>query len=155
MSKKYENFAKFQKFQFDNLVDFEKCCKTPIYLQKSVPIQPKTSRTLLKICQIFWNFGLNYLQIAPSAQCPRATAPALQPRGRSPERLLRRHQRRHGLVRRLRVGVGLESDDHLAVPFSSMLAPTVFCFFFSFSFEDLERWLENWQKKKRNYPEIK
>ena len=45
------NFAKFQKFQFDNLVDFEKCCKTHIFLQKSVPIQPKMSNILPKFCQ--------------------------------------------------------------------------------------------------------
>ena len=46
-----QNFDKFQKFQLDNLVDFEKCCKTRIFLQKSVPIQPKTSNILPKICQ--------------------------------------------------------------------------------------------------------
>ena len=45
------NFAKFQKIQLDNLVDFEKCCKTRIYLQKSAPIQPKTSEFLPKCCQ--------------------------------------------------------------------------------------------------------
>ena len=39
-------FAKFQKFQLENLVDFEKCCKTRIYLQRSAPIQPKTSEIL-------------------------------------------------------------------------------------------------------------
>ena len=42
---------KFQIFQLDNLVDFEKCCKTRIFLQKSLPIQPKTSNILPKICQ--------------------------------------------------------------------------------------------------------
>ena len=30
MSQNLQNFAKFQKFQLDNLVDFEKCCKTHI-----------------------------------------------------------------------------------------------------------------------------
>ena len=45
------HFVKFQKFQLDNLVDFEKCCKTHIFLQKSVPIQPKTSNILPKFCQ--------------------------------------------------------------------------------------------------------
>ena len=44
-------FAKFQKFQLENLVDFEKCCKTHIFLQKSEPIQPKTSNILPKFCQ--------------------------------------------------------------------------------------------------------
>ena len=48
---KFGKFAKFQKLQLDNLVDFEKCCKTRIYLQKSVPIQPKTSNILPKFCQ--------------------------------------------------------------------------------------------------------
>ena len=43
MSQNLQNFVRFQKFQLENLVDFEKCCKTHIYLQKSVPIQPKTS----------------------------------------------------------------------------------------------------------------
>ena len=45
------NFAKFQKIQLDNLVDFEKCCKMRIYLQRSAPIQPKTSEILPKNCQ--------------------------------------------------------------------------------------------------------
>ena len=53
MSQNLQNFVKFQKFQLDNLVDFEKCCKTHIYLQKSVPIQPKTSNILPKFCQKF------------------------------------------------------------------------------------------------------
>ena len=39
------------KNQLDNLVDFEKCCKTRICLQRSVPIQLKTSDFLPKICQ--------------------------------------------------------------------------------------------------------
>ena len=43
--------SKFQKFQLENLVDFEKCCKTHIFLQKSEPIQPKTSNILPKFCQ--------------------------------------------------------------------------------------------------------
>ena len=51
MSQNLQNFAKFQNFQLENLVDFEKCCKTRIFLQKSVPIQPKTSNILPKICQ--------------------------------------------------------------------------------------------------------
>ena len=28
MSQNLQNFVKFQKFQLENLVDFEKCCKT-------------------------------------------------------------------------------------------------------------------------------
>ena len=51
MSQNLQNFAIFQKFQLVNLVDFEKCCQTHIFLQKSVPIQPKTSNILPKICQ--------------------------------------------------------------------------------------------------------
>ena len=43
MSQNLENFVKFQNFQLDNLVDFEKCCNARIYLQRSVPIQPNTS----------------------------------------------------------------------------------------------------------------
>ena len=49
---KLQNFAKFQKIQLDNLVDFEKCFKTRIYLQRSVPIQPKTSDILPKNWQL-------------------------------------------------------------------------------------------------------
>ena len=51
MSQNLQNFAKFQKCQLDNLVDFEKCCKTRIDLQRSATIQPKTSENLPKICQ--------------------------------------------------------------------------------------------------------
>ena len=51
MSQNLQNFVKFQKFQLESLVDFEKCCKTHIFLQKSEPIQPKTSNTLPKFCQ--------------------------------------------------------------------------------------------------------
>ena len=43
MLQNVQNVAKFQKFRLDNLVDLEKCCKTRIFLQKSVPIQQKTS----------------------------------------------------------------------------------------------------------------
>ena len=50
MSQNLQTVAKFQKFQLNNLVDFEKCCKTHINLQKSVPIQPKTSNILPKNC---------------------------------------------------------------------------------------------------------
>ena len=51
MSQNLQNIAKIQKFQLENLVDFEKCCKTHILLQKSVPIQPKTSNILPKFRQ--------------------------------------------------------------------------------------------------------
>ena len=51
MSQNLQNFVKFQKFQLENLLDFEKCCKTHIFLQKSEPIQPKASNILPKFCQ--------------------------------------------------------------------------------------------------------
>ena len=51
MLQNLQNFANFQKIQLDNLVDFEKCCKTLIFLQKWVPIQPKTNNILPKFCQ--------------------------------------------------------------------------------------------------------
>ena len=51
MSQNLQNFVKFQKFQLENLVDFEKCYKTHIFLQKSEPIQPKTSKILPKFCR--------------------------------------------------------------------------------------------------------
>ena len=51
MSQNLKKVANFQKIQLDHLVDFEKCCKTRIFLQKSVPIQPKTSNILPKFCQ--------------------------------------------------------------------------------------------------------
>ena len=46
-----QKFANFQQFQLDNLVDLKKCCKTHICLQRSVPIEPKTSNILPKSCQ--------------------------------------------------------------------------------------------------------
>ena len=52
MSQNLQNVVKFQKFQLENLVDFEKCCKTHIFLQNSEPIQPKTSNILTKFCQL-------------------------------------------------------------------------------------------------------
>ena len=48
MLQNLQNSAEFQNFQLDNLVDSEKCWKTRICLQRSVPIQPKTSETLQK-----------------------------------------------------------------------------------------------------------
>ena len=51
MSQNLQNVAIFQKIQLDNLVDFEKCCETRIYLHRSVPIQPKTNNILPKFCQ--------------------------------------------------------------------------------------------------------
>ena len=63
----FAKFAKFQKFQLDNLVDFEKCCKTRIFLQKSVPIQPKTSNILPKFCHKL----TTTLRVRPGAAQPR------------------------------------------------------------------------------------
>ena len=49
---KLQKLARFQKVQqVDNLVDFEKCSKTRIYLQRSAPVQPKTSEILPKFCR--------------------------------------------------------------------------------------------------------
>ena len=50
------NVAEFKKFRLDNLVDFKKndakrIFSYIIYLQNSVPIQPKTSNILPKFCQ--------------------------------------------------------------------------------------------------------
>ena len=55
MSQILQNFVKFQKFQLENLVDFEKCCKTHIFLQNFALIQPRTSPP--KICKICTNSG--------------------------------------------------------------------------------------------------
>ena len=65
MLQNLQNFAKFQKIQLDNLVDFEKCCKMRIYLQRSAPIQPKTSEMLPKFCQ----------KIATTARAPGGRPP--------------------------------------------------------------------------------
>ena len=75
MPQNLQSFAKFQKFQLENLVDFEKCCKTHIFLQKSVPIQPKTSNILPKFCQkLATTLRVRELTVAPG------------PRGCGPER---------------------------------------------------------------------
>ena len=50
MSQNLQNVAKFQKSQLDNLVDFEKCCQTHIYLQNLASIQPRTSLVKLGRC---------------------------------------------------------------------------------------------------------
>ena len=68
MSQNLQNFVKFQKFQLDNLVDFEKCCKTHIYLQKSEPIQPKTSNILPKFCQPTLGEGQRDHRVPPEAR---------------------------------------------------------------------------------------
>ena len=49
MLQNLQKIAKFQKIQLENLVDFEKCYKTRIYLQRSAPIQPKTTDILPKL----------------------------------------------------------------------------------------------------------
>ena len=58
MVQKLQNFAKFQKIQLDNLVDLDKCSKTRIFLQKSVPIQLKTSPLCHKSDKILANFAV-------------------------------------------------------------------------------------------------
>ena len=42
----------------DNLVDLDKCCKMSIYLQRLVPIQPRTSP--LKFDHLVESFGVKY-----------------------------------------------------------------------------------------------
>ena len=53
MSHNLQKISEFQKCQVDNLVDFEKCCKTRIFLQRSAPMQPEKIDILPKICQKF------------------------------------------------------------------------------------------------------
>ena len=50
-NERLQNLPNFKKIQLDNLVDFEKCCKTRIFMQKSVPIRPKTNDISPKFCQ--------------------------------------------------------------------------------------------------------
>ena len=66
MSQNLQNFVKFQKFQLENLVDFEKCCKTHIFLQKSAPIQPKTSNILPNFCQPTLSDVLDVVEVGTS-----------------------------------------------------------------------------------------
>ena len=82
-------FDKIKKVKLDNLIDFEKCWKTRIYLQKSAPIQPKTSNILPKCCQ--------------KLLLPRRLPPGA-PRPRAPRRGPRRHARRRGAAGRGRHG---------------------------------------------------
>ena len=70
-----QNFAKFPKIQLDNLVDFEKCCKTRIFLQRSVPIEPKTSEILPNFCE---NWQLPY---GSEHAVPNGAREARAPRG--------------------------------------------------------------------------
>ena len=79
MSQDLQNFAKFKKIQLDNPVDFEKCCKTHIYLQKSVPIQPKTSNILAKFCQ---KLATTYRPRGRRRPPPPPPKAAAQPAGR-------------------------------------------------------------------------
>ena len=77
MSQNLQNFVKFRKFQLENLVDFEKSCKTHIYLQKSVLIQPKTSNILPNFCQKLtrrnsWTPGFQAPSPAPSSPARKA-----------------------------------------------------------------------------------
>ena len=73
---KSEKNAKFRNFQLDNLVDFEKCRKTRIYLQRSVPIQPKTSKFFPKI----GNYPTGPLPLSAFSSSSRAWMTVLTPR---------------------------------------------------------------------------
>ena len=88
-----QNFANFQKIQLDNLVDFEKCCKTRIFLQRSAPIQPKTSDILPKFCQNLATTLRVHYPTGPSCRppcrgdhvlCGRGRRPGWPPRSSSP-----------------------------------------------------------------------
>ena len=101
MSQNLQNFVKFQKFRLENLVDFEKCCKTHILLQKSVPIRPKTSNILKHFAE---NWQLPYgSALAAAAACFSSGFS-----GGSPAVWIRAHRRKTG--RELRIGVLTISD---------------------------------------------
>ena len=89
MPQNLQNIAKFQKFQLENLVDFEKCCKTHILLQKSEPIQPKTSNILPKFCQPTLS-DVSAVRVGPPDSLPphgppHGPPPSLGPRGLPPD----------------------------------------------------------------------
>ena len=83
MSQNLQNFVKFQKIQLENLVDFEKCCKTHIFLQKSEPIQPKTSNILPKFCQPTLS------DVSASEAAPELRAAPRRASGSGPARIAR------------------------------------------------------------------
>ena len=102
-----QNFAKFPEFQLDTLVDFEDCCKTRIFLQKSVPIQPKTSNILPKFCRS--------AVVSPTGAATRRapTGHRAHPRG-APARA-------HGPLRRRRPRVGAPAFSQLKKHFANCL----------------------------------
>ena len=51
MLQNLQHLTHCQKCQLDTLVDFEKCRKTRLYSQRSVPIEPKTSNISPKFCR--------------------------------------------------------------------------------------------------------
>ena len=73
MSQNLQHFVKFQKFQLENLVDFEKCCRTHSHLQKSIAIQPRASPP--KNCKLLKKFP-SYLGVRPNEPRPSAPPPA-------------------------------------------------------------------------------
>ena len=83
MSQDLQNFVKFQKFQLENLVDFEKCSKTLIFLQKSEPIQLKTSNILPKFYQKLAT-TLRVRKTAALLPRPAPRGPASRARARPP-----------------------------------------------------------------------
>ena len=74
MLQNLQKFAEFQKNQVDNLVDLNKCCKTRIYLQRSVPIQPKTSENERNLAENLPNFATT-LRLAAGMGGPVRWAP--------------------------------------------------------------------------------
>ena len=55
MLQNLQTFAEFQKFQLDNLVDFEKCCKTRILKLFSCKNRCRYSRKRATFCRKFSN----------------------------------------------------------------------------------------------------
>ena len=92
MLQNLQNFAKIQKFQLDNLVDFERCCKTQIFLQKSVPIQPKTSTILPTFCQKL----ATTLRVRRTPHCSTPCVHGACVRGRGTDQLQAARLRRTG-----------------------------------------------------------
>ena len=72
LCKIFESLHFFQN-QLVNLVDLKKCWKTRICLQRSVPIQPKTSQIL---CIYFAGMLTKFRDVAPRASRRRGRRPA-------------------------------------------------------------------------------
>ena len=76
MLQNLQTFVKFQKFQLENLVDFEKCCKTHIFLQK---IGADTAENERNVAEILPKIG-NYPTGPPPAEAPGEEWPSTRAR---------------------------------------------------------------------------